>query len=87
MSSYIGIVPVTFDADFNSKVYLYACPPWKHYKEGDYVMVEEGNFARLKADVLTLDSGSDTYKWLVEVSGAKDPLKKIKGIISEVRYE
>ena len=86
MSDYIGIVPVTFDEFGSGKVYLFECKPWKTIKEGEYVMVEEGKFAKAVADVLSISTTSENYKWIVQVSGAKHPLKRIVGRVMTIEY-
>lgn len=85
-SDYIDIVPVRFEG--NEKVYLFSTTPFKHLKKGDIVRVQGTNdYATLVADSNAYRVDGGDYKWLLEVFGATEPLKRVIGIFSEIKYK
>ena len=84
---YIAVVPIKFSP--SEKPYLFMTKAFTGLKKGDFVKVENerDKFGEVIADAINVTPDDATYEFLLAITGATHPLKKIIGRVIEIKYE
>lgn len=72
----------------NGRAFLFAAPAWTRLRVGDLVVVET-RLGRAQAVVvasLTVEQGSEEFKFAVACAGANVPLKKVISKVTYINY-
>ena len=87
MSNYVRLVACRHDG--NDKPYLFEAPADSYIEDGTEVLVEtrRGNQRATVIGSQFAEVGSDMYNFLLEVSGAKLPLKHVLGKFTFTEYK